>query len=529
MSLRRLAGVLALAPMLLAATPGGEAHAQDRVLRVSLNTELQILDPIVTTINATRVFAYMVFDQLVAIDADGNYHPQMLEGWQVSDDRLTWTFTLREGLEFSDGSPVTAEDCVASIRRWAQREALGRLLMEAADGFRIIDARHFELKLKRPFAFVVEALGKPGNQVPVMMPARLAVLPASAAVPEVVGSGPFLFRRNEWRPGDRAIFERNPRYRPRSEPASGLAGGKVVHMDRVELISVSDQATRAAALQTGELDYLEIVPGDYVAPLRRDRNITVPHMSGLGQIMSIISINHAQPPFNDVRIRRALQAAIVQGDVMASLGLPSDMYMTDCRSMYMCDAPGTTQAGTEMFRQTGPDVARRLLREAGYNNEPVVVLHAESSAILNPTGLVIADQMRQAGFNVDVRTSDYATVAQRRFNRGPVEQGGWSVVPLIWNGIDLINPLSNPGTSYNCANYFGWYCDEETTGLLRQMSEAATPEARREIADKLQTRFHDNVNLVFGGQFQGPPAFRSDLQGWVPFAFPVFWNIERRP
>ena len=528
MSLRRLARMLALAPMLLAAAPGDGAHAQGRVLRVSLNTELQVLDPIITTINATRVFAYMVYDTLVAIDADGNYHPQMLEGWQVSDDRLTWTFTLREGLEFSDGNPVTSEDAVASIRRWSHREALGRLLMQAAEGFRIIDARRFELKLNHPFGFVIEALGKPGHQIPVIMPARLAALPASAAVPEVIGSGPFLFRRSEWRPGDIAVFDRNPRYRPRSEPASGLAGGKVVRMDRVELRSVSDQSTRAAALRTGELDYLEIVPGDYVEPLRRDRNITIPRMSGLGQIMSIINVNHAQPPFNDVRMRRALQAAIVQEDVMASLGLPRDMYMTECRSMYMCDAPGTTQAGTEMFRQTGPEVARRLLREAGYNNEPVVFLHAESSAILNPTGLVIADQMRRAGFNVDLRTSDYATVAQRRFNRGPVEQGGWSVVPLIWNGIDLVNPLSNPGTSYNCTDYFGWSCDEETTALLTQMSAAATPEAQRAIADQLQTRFHANVNWVLGGQFQGPPAFRSDLKGWVPFAFPVFWNIERR-
>jgi peptide/nickel transport system substrate-binding protein len=528
MSLRRLAAALALAMMLVAASLGGAAHAQDRVLRVSLNTELQILDPIVVTINATRVFAYMVFDTLVGIDADGIYRPQMLEGWQISDDRLTYAFTLREGLEFSDGTPVTSQDCVASIRRWAQREALGRHMMEAAEDFRIIDARRFELKLKRPFAFVIEALGKPGNQIPVIMPARLASLPASAAVPEVVGSGPFLFRRSEWRPGDRAVFDRNPRYRPRSEPASGLAGGKVVRMDRVELMSVTDQSTRAAALRTGELDYLEIVPADHIAQLRRDRNITIPQLRGLGQIMSVISINHAQPPFNDVLIRRALQAAIVQEDVMASLGLPADMVMSDCRSLYMCDAPGTTQAGTEMFRRTGPEVARQMLREAGYTNEPAVLLHAESSAVLNPIGLVVADQMRQAGFNVQVRTSDFATVAQRRFNRGPVEQGGWSVIPIIWNGIDLINPFANPGVSNNCANYYGWYCDEETTGLLRQISEATTQEARRELADKLQIAFHRNVNVVLGGQFQGPPAFRSNLQGWVPFAFPVFWNIERR-
>src|SRR5262249_23123574 len=117
----------ALAALLLAPA----ARAQDRVMRVSLNTELQILDPVVVTINATRVFAYMVFDQLVGIDAEGRYQPQMLEGWEVSDDRLTWRFRLREGLEWHDGTPVTAEDCVASLRRWAKREPLGAQLIDA--------------------------------------------------------------------------------------------------------------------------------------------------------------------------------------------------------------------------------------------------------------------------------------------------------------------------------------------------------------------------------------------------------------
>ena len=148
--------------------------AEQPPLRVSLNTELQVLDPIVTTINATRVFAYMVFDTLVGIDNEGKYHPQMLEGWKVSDDRLTYSFTLRDGLEWSDGTPVTAEDCVASIQRWAKREAFGKPLMAATKDLRVIDAKTFELQLSSPFAFVIEALGKPGNTIPVMMPARLA-------------------------------------------------------------------------------------------------------------------------------------------------------------------------------------------------------------------------------------------------------------------------------------------------------------------------------------------------------------------
>ncbi|MDO9710489.1 ABC transporter substrate-binding protein [Paracraurococcus lichenis] len=518
-----------LAAALLAAAAVAPARAEEKVLRVSLNTELQVLDPIVTTINATRVFAYLVFDTLVGIDSKGAYRPQMLEGWEVSPDRLTWRFRLREGLEFSDGTPVTAADCVASIKRWARRESLGAQLLRAADSLQALDARSFELRLREPFAFVIEALGKPGHTIPVMMPARIAEAPADKAVTEIVGSGPFLFRREEWRPGDRALFHRNPRYRPRAEPADGLAGGKVVKLDRVELVSMPDQATRISALMAGELDFLEIVPFHFIDRLRRSRAITVANQRGVEQMVAILSINHLTPPFNDIRMRRALQAAIGQADVMASLGLPAGMAMEQCLTIYMCDGPLATEAGTEAYRGAGIARARALLQEAGYKGEPVVLLHSESSALLNPTGLVMADQMRQAGFNVDVRTSDYATAAVRRMSKAPVEQGGWNVMPIVWNGIDLVNPLANPAVANNCNEFnSGWHCDEQTTALLRELAVTADPAAQKALAEKLQAAFHRNVNYVLGGQFAAPAAYRSEVTGVVPFAFPVFWNIERR-
>jgi peptide/nickel transport system substrate-binding protein len=522
----RLAGLLALAAMLFAAP---QARAQGSILRVSLNTELQVLDPLVTTINATRVFAYLVFDTLVGLDSQGQYKPQMLEGWEVSPDRLTWTFTLRDGLEWSDGTPVTAEDCVASIRRWAKREALGGQMMGATRELVALDAKRFEMRLTRPFAFVIEALGKSGHTIPVMMPARLAALDPHKAVPEIIGSGPYIFLRNEWRPGERASFVRNPRYRPRTEPADALAGGKLARMERIKLVSVTDQSTRAAALQAGELDFLEVLPLDFVERMRRARGVTVGLPRGIDQFLAVVNVNHAVPPFDNVKVRRALQAAVHQPDVMAAMGLPDDLIVPYCGSIYMCNAAGSTEAGTEALRQAGAEHARQLLRESGYKGEPVVFLHAQASALLNPIGLVISDQLKRAGFNVDLRSTDYATVAQHRLSRAPVAQGGWSVAPIVLNGVGLVNPLANPLVAYNCSEVWpGWYCDPKSTALLAQFSEAATPEARRDLADALQTAAHENVNFVLGGQFAGPPAWRSNLAGVVPFSFPVFWNIERR-
>ena len=524
MRFARLTAVL----LLLLAGLAGPGRAQERVLRVSLNTELQVLDPIVTTINATRVFAYMVFDELVGVDSKGVYHPQMLEKWDVSPDGMDYTFTLRDGLTFSDGTPVTGEDCVASIQRWAKREGFGAKMMEATESLTATGEKTFELKLKTPFAFVIDALGKAGHQIPVIMPARLARQDAFTPVTEIVGSGPFLFLQKEWQPGNKAVFVRNPNYVPRKEPADGLSGGKVVNFDRVELISMPDQATRVAALQKGEMDLLEIVPFDFIDTLRKNPAITVATQSGVQQIMAIVNINHLQPPFDNVLVRRALRAAINQSDVMAGLGLPPDMYLKSCYSIYMCDSPGTSNAGTGFAKNMGPEAAKAMLKEAGYKGEPVVLLHAQSSAVLNPIGLVIADELKQAGFNVDLETSDYATVAQRRLSKAPVSQRGWSVVPLILNGIDLTNPLTDFMVSASCLDGNpGWFCYPPLAPVLKDYAGATDPVKQKALADKIQEMFHDNVNYVLAGQFSGPSAYRSDIKDVIPFSFPLFWNMHR--
>jgi peptide/nickel transport system substrate-binding protein len=285
---------------------------------------------------------------------------------------------------------------------------------------------------------------------------------------------------------------------------------------------------RVAALQGGELDLLEVVPFDFIPSLRADKNVTVATQRGVQQMMQIVSMNHLQPPFNNVLLRRAVQAAINQEEVLASLGLPPDMFLKECRSIYMCNAPGTTDAGTEIYKSAGTERARALMKEAGYKNEPVVVLHASSSALLNNPGLVYADQLHKVGFNIDVRTSDFATVAQKRTNKGPVEQGGWSLMPIVWNGIDMVNPLSNSAVSHNCNEFNpGWYCDKDQVELLRRYSVTGDDDQRQELAAQLQAAFHRNVNYVLGGQFSAPMAYRTTLKGVVPFPFPVFWNIER--
>lgn len=502
--------------------------AQERVARVVMNNELQSLDPVVTISVVTRTFGYFVWDTLVAEDAQGNLRPQMLEGWESSEDGLTWRFKLRPGLLWSDGGSVTAEDCVASLRRWGARDGLGRQLMAATSSLTATGPDTFVLQLSRPFGQVLQALGKSATYAPFIMPARIAATSPSTQITEIIGSGPFTFDRNEWRPGDRAIFRRNSLYRPRAEPASGMAGGKIVHFDRVDMVSIGDSSTRVAALQKGEIDALERVPLDFVEVLRANRHVVVTPGLGRSQIFGVLTLNHTQPPFNNIEIRRALQQAISQVEIGAGLGLPADMYKATCLAIFMCGGPYDNDAGTERFSGRSLERAQAMLRASGYRNEPIVVLHSSDSALINPISLVAIEQMRRVGFNVDMRASDWSSVAQLRTRRSPVAEGGWSVVPLVWTGFDMENPLANPAVVHSCAEtYPGWYCNPEQQPLLRRFAAATSQEERQAIARELQRTTHDNVNVIILSQFSGPAAYRADLQDVLDVGFPVMWNMRR--
>jgi peptide/nickel transport system substrate-binding protein len=520
----------ALATALLAGVAGASlAQPAEKPLRLVINVGLQVLDPIVGTSFVTRNFAYMVFDTLVAMDSKGEIRPQMLEGWTVSDDGLTYAFTLRPGLEWHDGQPVTAEDCVASIRRWGGRDSTGRRLLAATQDLRADGERRFVLQLARPFGGVLDALAKPSVHVPFMMPARIAgTTPPTEAVKEIMGSGPFIFLKDEWVPGEKTAFRRNPRYRPRDEPADGLAGGKVVRVERAEFINIADPATRAAALQNGEVDYLEYAPLDFLPVLSRDRNLTVAKPGGIAQIMGGVALNHAQPPFNNIKVRQALQMALDQNETVAVHGLPRGMFLPICQSMVLCGTRYATEAGSEGIREPSLERARQMLRESGYNNERVVLLHPADSALINPMAMVVADRMKRMGLNVDQQTLDWATVAQRWLSREPADKGGWSAVPVIYTGFDMSDPLSNLGIGYNCTGSAPWlYCEEALTPLLRQFEAEPDLARRKQIVAEINRRALANVNFPLTGQFSSPAVWRSSLQGVIDFGFPVLWNIRR--
>jgi peptide/nickel transport system substrate-binding protein len=527
MALTRRQG-LATAGAALAMPRLAFAQPRERPFRFVVNVGLQNLDPIASPSFVTRNFAYLVFDTLVSMDSKGQFHPQMLQGSETSADRLTWSFRLRPGLAFHDGTPVMSEDVVASLRRWGSRDSIGRRLMAATAELTASGTDGFVLKLSRPYGGVIEALGKPSVHVPVIMPARIAsATTPTQPVREIMGSGPFVFLREEWVPGERTFFRRNERYVPRDEPADGLAGGKVPKVGRVEMITMPDIALRAASLQQGEVDYLEYAPIDNLPRLRANRNIVIAEASGQAEMMYAVSINHHQPPFDNVLVRRAVQQCLDREEIIAGAGF-GEVGRPDCTAMFMCGTPYTSDRGGDAIARPSLERARALLREAGYNNERVVLLHPLDSALLNPFGLVLIDRMKRAGFNLDIQGSDWSSIAQRWVQRQPLDRGGWSVVPVVYTGFDMADPLSNLGIGFNCTDNQPWgYCEASMTPLIERFEAESDPAQRRQLAAELNRVAIDRATFPIAGQFRAPAAWRAELRGVIDFGFPVIWNIER--
>src|ERR1700741_2296489 len=205
---KRAAAAAAFGLSAALATP---ALAAQKTITAVMHSDLRLLDPIITTAYIQRDYGYMVYDTLLAMDSNFKVQPQMAD-WKVSDDKLTYTFTLRDGLKWHDGTPVTAEDCVASLKRWGKADGMGQKLMDFTASLEATDARTITLKLKEPYGLVLESLGKPSSLVPFMLPKRLAETPPDKQIPEQIGSGPFKFVQSEFQPGVKAVYERVTEY-----------------------------------------------------------------------------------------------------------------------------------------------------------------------------------------------------------------------------------------------------------------------------------------------------------------------------
>ena len=522
---RRTALAAAMAFTALAALVPLRAQAQGTTVRIVPPSNLTVLDPVWTTAYVTRNHGYMIYDTLFGTDEKGQVKPQMVEKWTVSPDQTEWTFTLREGLAFHDGKPVTAEDVVASLLRWSARDAMGTVLRGFIAKMEAVDARTFRIAYRKPFPLTLEALGRASSPA-FIMPKRMADTPVWEQIKEHVGSGPFIFKADEFKPGERVVYLRNAKYVPRNEPASGTAGGKRVYVDKVEWVIIRDPQTQLSALRAGEVDIIQQPATEQYTTLRTLPDVSLVDFSPAGA-MYTMRFNFLHPPFDDVRIRRAAMLAIGQEQVLRTQVAAPGMFRF-CKSLYPCGTPDESQNTGAYTGVADPAAARKLLDEAGYKGQPVVLLRPSDNASLSKAPLVVKQQLEAAGFKVDLQTMDWQTVLLRRAKKEPPAEGGWNAFITLNASSDNQDPLSMAMMNASgTRGWFGWHNDVELEEIKKQYAAAKSEGERHKLAEQAQLRAVDQVTHVSLGQFSQPAAVRKSISGVLPSGAQVFWNLKK--
>ena len=498
------------------------------VLRFIPQANLSSLDSIVGTQYVVRNASLLVWDQLYGVNSQLEPKPQMAAGHEVSEDGTTWTFKLRPGLMFHDGQKVLPKDIIASLKRWMVRDSMGQIIAAQLLGMDGPDDQTFRIHMSKPFPKMLFALGKANPPMALVMPERIAATDPFKQITEYVGSGPMKFAVDEWVPGSKAVFTRFDGYQPRDEAPDWSAGGKHMFLERIEWTIIPDAATAAGALQDGEVDWWENPIPDLVPLLKRNRNLNVDIADPLGNIGDM-RFNHLNPPFNDVRARRAVMMALNQEDFMRAVVGDDTALWKACPSYFTPGTPAYTTKGGEILE--GPrkyDAAKALLKEAGYNGEKVVMLVPTDIAITKAEGDVANDLLGRIGINVDYQALDWGTVGARRAMKNPIDKGGWNIFFTWHAGADCINPA--PYTALAATGDKAWFGWPESTAVQQGIADwYAAPDAAAEQAALVKTNIAAFQDVVYAptGFFLNYQAWNKKVSGVVKSPFPVFWGVKK--
>jgi peptide/nickel transport system substrate-binding protein len=306
-----------------------------------------------------------------------------------------------------------------------------------------------------------------------------------------------------------------------------MAGGKVVKVDRVEWIAMPDVQTQVAAIQNGEIDMIEAPGHDLLPLLAKDKNIKIVDYNPLGNQYAM-RFNQAVKPFDNAKIRHAVMVAFGQEDFLkATIG--DSKYYKVCKAVFICGTPLESQEGMADVLNQNAAKAKELLKDAGYDGTPIVLLQSTDLQVLTNLAPVAKAQLEAAGFKVDMQSSDWQTVVGRRVKKDPPDKGGWNLMLTSWVAADILNPVMAGFFNSACDKaMFGWPCDAEIEKMRDAFSKETDPAKQKQIAIDLQKHWVEAPTFVPLGQLYQPSALRTGIDGMVAAPATVLWNITKK-
>lgn len=491
--MRRLLSTLAVTIGLSTALTALPAAAQGTV-RVALGTTLSQLDPAKTTIGDEYVYVHLLFNGLSRIDPDMTVKPDLAESWTASDDLKTWTFKLRQGVKFHHGRVMDAEDVVATMKRILDPAtgSRARTGLSMVDGISATDPMTVEFKLNIPYAGFADIFADRNLRiVPKDKLAELSTQP--------IGTGPFMFK--SWSPGDRLELVKNPSYFEAGLPK----------VDGATLRIIPESAARMAALESGAIDIVWSMPYEAVDKLKtsataRADSVSTPTWDG-------VILNNDRPPFNDVRVRKAL-ALTIDKEAIVELALFGQGNPT------FSPIPPSHPYFNKAMKFTPPDIAqaKKLLAEAGFPNGfdvPMQVPQEREQRVR--VGVAVRDMAKAAGIRINVERVPFASYTANVAGKAQMYVDGYFARPTIDTAI---YPFYHSSGSWNKQLWL--YKDVRVDQLLDDARKTNDEAARKVIFGKFQELVEETVPGIIAysaahvnGVSKKVDGFKSTPMQWL--------------
>ncbi|TWT01597.1 ABC transporter substrate-binding protein [Planomicrobium sp. CPCC 101079] len=482
------------------AVAGGELH-------VASGQQPETLDPQMSTGSTVKTVARHMYEGLLALDSEFQPQPMLAESWELSEDRKTYTFHLRQGVQFHNGEEMLAEDVVASMNSWLEKSSVASQVVGEEASFVEKDEYTVSLTLKEPKLSTLDTIASP-KQFAAIMPKEVFETAGANGVTEYIGTGPFKFV--EWKQDQYVHFEKFEEYQALDTPADGLSGKKEALVDDLYFDYVADNTTQLSGIQTGEYDFADSLPYDNYEQLTQDPNVTT-YTDLYGN--ASFHFNKKQGLFTDLKMRQAVNAALSSEEIMLAAWPHEDLYEVD--SSYMADSQAWfSEAGADEFNKADPAKVKQLLDEAGYAGEEIVLLAGNDSQLYY-AAIVAQEQLKQAGMNVKLDVVDRATYSELRTD------------PANWDLLSVgLSTVTTPSQHLSIsADWFGWAEDEKLHEMLAEIDASETVEEGTAVWNDLQDYlWTDYLPGVKVGDYFSYYASTTKVDGITIFEGPIFWN-----
>ncbi|NLA26841.1 MAG: ABC transporter substrate-binding protein [Firmicutes bacterium] len=480
-------------------------------LKVVIDAEPPTIDMHASTTTLVYNVGWHIFEQLYTLDEEFDIIPMLAAGMpEISEDKLTYTIKLREGVSFHNGKEMTSADVVASLERWGEVAGNGQVLFAKIASLEADGPYQVKLTLNEPIGTVLVYLAIP-NGGAAIYPEEIVAGAGAEPLEQFIGTGPYEFV--EWEPNQYIKLKKYDGYEQVDFDATGYGGAKTAYVDELDFYFFADASVRIASVESGDYHFADFVPVDEYDRLKDTPGLEAIASQPRGWFTVVF--NKKEGVMSNKLIRQAFLAALDMDPIMEAGYGHRDFWRLDPSIMFK-EQVWWSDAGAELYNQDDPDRAEALLEEAGYDGEPIRWM---TGPLEYNFSLAAKNQLEKVGFNIELEQMDWATVTDRRSN------------PELWEAFSTGMTFRADPTMMVVITptYAGWWENDDLVELLAEMAVEEDFAFRYALWEQVQELFYEEVPTVKIGDYSNLRLLREDVRGFANMNEIFFWNVWLAP